>query len=373
MKDGAPWRLQPRCDFSAPLLGVGKVILQGTPLERTSACIAPAIPGPAAVPGPRLISVVSGCYNEEENVRECYEQVKRVFATLPQYRYEHVFIDNASRDGTVAILREIAAQDKNVRVIVNARNFGHIRSPHHAFLQARGDAVISLVSDLQDPPELIRDFLKKWEEGFLVVIAVKSNSDESPLFFLIRRAYYEVVSRLAEIELNKNATGFGLYDRRFINILAEMEDPYPYFRGLVSEIGFPTAKIPYHQPARRRGITSNNFYRLYDMAMLGITNHSKVPLRLATMLGFLVSFLSSLVALGYLVFKLLYWNQFSLGLAPIIIGLFFFGSVQLFFIGILGEYIGAIYTQVQRRPYVVERERINFDTGSDQASQAGHR
>jgi len=328
-------------------------------LEKPSACIAPAVADlrPASE---KLISVVSGCYNEEENVRECYEQVKKVFADLGTYRYEHIFIDNASKDKTVAILREIAAKDKNVKVIVNARNFGHIRSPHHAMIQARGDAVISLVSDLQDPPELIKVFLKKWEEGFRVVIAVKADSDESPLFFAIRKLYYELVSRLAEIDLTKNFTGFGLYDRRFIDILAEIDDPYPYFRGLVSEIGFPLAKIPYHQPVRKRGITSNNFYRLYDMAMLGITNHSKVPLRLATMIGFLVSFLSLGVAIGYFVMKLLYWNSFSLGLAPLEIGLFFFGSVQLFFIGILGEYIGSIYTQVQKRPHVVELERINF-------------
>jgi len=330
-------------------------------LERPSACLAPSSL-PARPAGDKLISVVSGCYNEEENVRECYEQVKKVFQEIGRYRYEHIFIDNASKDGTVGILREIAAKDKNVKVILNARNFGHIRSPHHAMVHARGDAVISVVSDLQDPPELIKEFIRKWEEGFLIVIAIKADSEESPLFFAIRKLYYEIVSRLAEIELNKNATGFGLYDRRFIDILAEIDDPYPYFRGLVSEIGFPLAKIPYHQPVRKRGITSNNFYRLYDMAMLGITNHSKVPLRLATMLGFAVSFLSLCVALGYLVFKLLYWDSFSLGLAPLEIGLFFFGSVQLFFIGILGEYIGAIHTQVQKRPHVVELERINFET-----------
>jgi glycosyltransferase involved in cell wall biosynthesis len=328
-------------------------------LEHPSACIAPAA-ADLRPPSEKLISVVSGCYNEEENVRECYEQVKKVFADLGTYRYEHIFIDNASKDKTVAILREIAAKDKNVKVIVNARNFGHIRSPHPAMIQARGDAVISIVSDLQDPPELIKVFLKKWEEGFRVVIAVKADSEESPLFFAIRKLYYELVSRLAEIDLTKNFTGFGLYDRRFIDILAEIDDPYPYFRGLVSEIGFPLAKIPYHQPVRKRGITSNNFYRLYDMAMLGITNHSKVPLRLATMIGFLVSFLSLGVAIGYFVMKILYWNSFSLGLAPLEIGLFFFGSVQLFFIGILGEYIGSIYTQVQKRPHVVELERINF-------------
>ena len=332
-------------------------------MERPSACIAPASipPRPA---GEKLISVLSACYNEEGNVHECYEQVKKVFAEIGTYRYEHIFIDNASKDGTVAILREIAAKDKNVQVILNARNFGHIRSPYHGMLNSRGDAYVYIASDLQDPPEMIKEFIKKWEEGFLVVMAFKTNSEESPLFFAIRKAYYEIVSRLAEIELVKNATGFGLYDRRLVDILAEIDDPYPYFRGLVSEIGFPIAKIPYHQPARKRGITSNNFYRLYDIAMLGITNHSKVPLRLATMLGFVVSFFSLCVALAYLVMKLLYWNSFYLGLAPLEIGLFFFGSVQLFFIGILGEYIGAIYTQVQKRPLVVELERINFDTES---------
>jgi len=329
-------------------------------LERLSACIA-STSTPSRPAGEKLLSVVSGCYNEVDNVRECYERVKKAVEEIGRYRYEHIFIDNASKDGTLAVLREIAAKDKNVKIIVNARNFGHIRSPLHAIFQARGDAIISVVSDLQDPPELIKEFVKKWEEGFLVVMAVKENSEESPLFFAIRKAYYELVSRLAEIELVKNATGFGLYDRRFVDILAEIDDPYPYFRGLVSEIGFPLATIPYHQPVRTRGITSNNFYRLYDMAMLGITNHSKVPLRLATMLGFAVSFLSLLVAFAYFVWKLLYWDSFTLGLAPLEIGLFFFGSVQLFFIGILGEYIGSIHTQVHKRPLVVELERINFE------------
>jgi glycosyltransferase involved in cell wall biosynthesis len=328
--------------------------------QPSSACIAPP-PHPAEPAKEKLISVVSGCYNEEENIRECYEQVKKVFREIGRYRYEHIFIDNASRDRTVAILREIAAQDKNVKVIVNARNFGHIRSGYHAMLQAKGDAVISLVSDLQDPPELIKEFVAKWEEGYQMVIAVKQESEESIVFFTIRRAYYELVARLAEIELNKNATGFGLYDRRFIDVLKEIDDPYPYFRGLVSEVGLPSVKVPYIQPVRKRGITSNNFYRLYDMAMLGITNHTKVPLRLATMLGFAISIFSICVAVIYVVLKLIFWQQFSLGLAPLVVGLFFFGSVQLFFIGMLGEYIGAIHTQVLKRPHVVELERINFE------------
>jgi glycosyltransferase involved in cell wall biosynthesis len=333
-------------------------------MNAPSACLAPANV-PAVPPERKLISVMSACYNEEGNVRECYEQVKRVFGEIGRYRYEHIFIDNASRDGTAAILRQLAAEDKNVKVIFNARNFGHVRSPYHALLQARGDAVISLVSDLQDPPDLIKEFVAKWEEGYQMVIAVKEESEESFLLFNIRRAYYELVARLSETELNKNATGFGLYDRRFIDILRELDDPYPYFRGLVSEIGLRSIKIPYVQPARKRGVTSNNFYRLYDMAMLGITNHTKVPLRLATMLGFAVSICSFLVAIIYIVMKLIYWQQFSLGLAPLVAGLFFFGSVQLFFIGILGEYIGAIHTQVLRRPHVVELERLNFDLPPD--------
>ncbi len=329
-------------------------------MSKPSACVAPASL-PAEAPGRKLISVMSACYNEEGNVRECHAQVKRVMGEIGRYRYEHIFIDNASRDGTPAILRQLAAEDRNVKVIFNARNFGHIRSPYHALLQARGDAVISLVSDLQDPPDLIKEFVAKWEEGYQMVIAVKQESEESFLLFNIRRAYYELVARLSETELNKNATGFGLYDRRFIEILKELGDPYPYFRGLVSEIGLRSIKIPYVQPARKSGVTSNNFYRLYDMAMLGITNHTKVPLRLATMLGFAVSLCSFVIAIVYVVMKLVFWQQFSLGLAPLVAGLFFFGSVQLFFIGILGEYIGAIHTQVLRRPHVVELERLNFD------------
>jgi glycosyltransferase involved in cell wall biosynthesis len=337
-------------------------------LKLNSATLATA-PADVAAPDPimpdapkatKLISVVSGCYNEEDNVRECYERVKQVFAEIGRYRYEHIFIDNASKDKTRVILREIAKADPNVKVIFNARNFGHIRSGYHAMLQAKGDAVISLVSDLQDPPEVIKQLVEKWEEGYRVVVAIKENSEESPLFFAVRRAYYSLVARLAEIELNKNATGFGLYDRRFMDVLNELDDPYPYFRGLVSEIGFPSAKVPYVQPVRKRGLTSNNFYSLYDMAMLGITNHSKVPLRIATMIGFALSGLSLLVALVYVALKLAFWNQFELGLAPLVVGMFFFGSVQLFFIGILGEYIGAIHTQVLKRPHVVELERINF-------------
>lgn len=308
----------------------------------------------------QLISVVTPCFNEEDNVMEIYGQVKRVFDSLPAYSYEHIFIDNSSTDRTVESLKEIAAKDKNVKIIINTRNFGHIRSGYYGILQAYGDAVISIVADLQDPPEMIKEFIKHWEQGYKVVVGVKTASHESRLMFAIRKAYYNLAKNLAEVDLIKNFTGFGLYDRKVIEILRQIDDPYPYFRGLISDIGFEIKKIEYIQPSRKRGITKNNFYTLYDMAMLGITNHSKVPLRLATMAGFVIGFLSLIVALVYLVLKLIFWNQFQAGAAPIVIGLFFFASVQLFFIGIVGEYVGSIQTQVMKRPLVIEKERINF-------------
>jgi polyisoprenyl-phosphate glycosyltransferase len=309
----------------------------------------------------KLISVSMSAYNEEGNVEEIYRQIVAEFEKLPQYDFEILFLDNASKDHTADRLRELAARDKRVKVILNARNFGHIRSPMHGILQARGDAVISMVSDLQEPPALIPQFLAKWEEGYRVVLGIKEQTEESALMAFVRGFYYELVCKLADTELNRNSTGFGLFDRRTVEILRELDDPYPYFRGQISEIGFPSAKILFKKPARKRGITSNNFYTLYDMAMLGITSHSKVPLRLATMIGFVMSFISFLISMGYLVAKLTFWNTFSLGLAPLIIGMFFFSSVQLFFIGILGEYMGAIHTHIMKRPLVVERERINFD------------
>jgi glycosyltransferase involved in cell wall biosynthesis len=308
----------------------------------------------------KKISILTPCYNEEENVENLYSAVKEVFARLPQYTYEHLFIDNASRDRTVEILKSIAANDKNVKVIVNTRNFGQIRSPYHALLQTSGDATIGLVADFQDPPPMIVDFLRKWEEGYKIVVGVKKQSEESPLMFGIRKLYYNIIGRLSEVEQIKNFTGFGLYDRKVIEILRSIDDPYPYFRGLIADIGYPIAQIEYVQPMRKKGITKNNFYTLYDLAMLGITNHSKVPLRLATMLGFLVSFMSIIFAAGYFIYKLIYWKSFSVGIAPLVTGLFFFSAVQLFFIGIIGEYVGAIHTQILNRPMVIEKERINF-------------
>jgi glycosyltransferase involved in cell wall biosynthesis len=308
-----------------------------------------------------FISIVTGCYNEEENVEELYEQVRDAIATLPGYTYEHIFIDNASTDGTVKRLRALAAKDRNVKIIINTRNFGHIRSPYYALLQAKGEAVVGMASDLQDPPSLIPQLVKKWEEGYKVVMAVKPDTDESFLMAGFRRLYYDVLGRIANIKLVKNFTGFGLYDRDVIKALRKVDDPYPYFRGLVADLGFEAASIPFHQPKRRRGITKNNFLTLFDLGMLGLTNYSKAPLRLATMLGFFMSATCFLVALGYLIMKLLFWYRFQFGQAPLLIGIFFLGSIQLLFIGLIGEYVGAIYTQVQKRPLVIEKERINFD------------
>jgi len=308
----------------------------------------------------KLISIVTPCYNEAENVEDVYLQVKDVFKKMRKYKYEHLFIDNASTDSTVEKLRALAQADKNVKVIVNARNFGHLRSPYYALLQTAGDAAVLLVADLQDPPAMIADMVRKWEEGYKIVVAVKKESGESRIMFFIRKIYYNLISKLSETELIRNFTGFGLYDKRVIEILRTINDPYPYFRGLICDIGFERATLEYVQPARKRGSTKISFYMLYDLAMLGITTHSKVPLRLATMIGFLFAALSLLVALAYLVYKLVFWREFSLGIAPLVIGFFFFSSLQLFFIGIIGEYIGSIHTQVMKRPVVVEKDRINF-------------
>ncbi len=307
-----------------------------------------------------FISVVTPCYNEEANVSEVYRQVKQVIDSLSGYTYEHIFIDNASRDKTVVILKDIAARDRNVKVIVNQRNFGHIRSPHHALMQTTGAAAIVIAGDLQDPPAMIREFVTKWQEGYKVVLGVKTEAEESAAMFAVRKVYYWISGKLAEVPLITNYTGFGLYDRAVIDQVRKLDDVQPYFRGMIVDLGFDYFAIPYKQPLRRRGVTSQNFYSLYDVAMLGITNHSKVPLRVATISGFVLSGVSLFLAFGYFVAKLVFWRQFTLGMAPILIGMFFFSSVQLFFIGVLGEYIAGIHTQVLKRPLVVEKERVNF-------------
>jgi glycosyltransferase involved in cell wall biosynthesis len=309
----------------------------------------------------KTISIVSPCYNEEGNVEELYERTRAVMLRLGRYPYEHIFIDNASRDGTTAVLRRIAARDRNVKIIRNTRNFGHLRSPIHGMFQARGDAVVVLLSDLQDPPELIETMVREWEKGTPIVIGVKGTSEESAWIFWLRKRYYELVRRLAEIETFDNFFGFGLYDRRVIEIVKSFGDPYPYFRGIIAEIGLPHKELTYDQARRKRGITKNNLYTNYDNAMLGITSLSKVPLRLATFAGLAGSGLSLFAGFFYLAYKLIFWTNFSVGMAPAVIGMFLFGSIQLFFIGIVGEYIGAIHTFVQNRPLVVEGDRVNFE------------
>lgn len=311
----------------------------------------------------KKISIVSSCYNEVDNIKDLYRKVnEQIQLYKNKYDFEFIMIDNCSTDATQDILKELAKEDKNFKVIINSRNFGHIRSPFYGIVQGTGGAVIYLASDLQDPPELIGNFITKWEEGFKIVVGVKDSSQESKFMFFIRKIFYEFIKRISddETQLIKNYTGFGLYDKKIIEIIKNLDDPYPYLRGLICEVGFEKALIEFHQPTRKKGITKNNFYTLYDNAMIGIVKHSKVPLRIMTFMGFILGFISLLVSIGYLVAKLMFWNKFDFGIAPLIISLFFFSSVQLFFMGVLGEYVGAIHTRVNKKPLVIEKERINF-------------
>lgn len=310
----------------------------------------------------KRISIVSGCFNEEGNLQEFYDRIIKTMSGFPQYSYEIIIADNCSTDSSRDILRRIASADKSFKVIFNANNFGPIRSGYNAFLQASGDAVVLMSSDLQDPPEVITELLRKWDAGNQVVVAVKSQSKEYPPTFFIRRFYYWLLSLFSDTDhIIQDFTGFGLYDRKFMNALKQYRDPIPYFRGFVSEIGFRRAEIEFVQPQRKHGRSKHSFFTLYDYAMSGFVNHSKLPLRLATFSGFSLAGISLLIALMYFVYKLLFWQTFSLGLAPLVIGMFFFSAVQLIFIGIIGEYVGAILTQVKNHPLVIEDEKLNFE------------
>ncbi|MBP0133171.1 MAG: glycosyltransferase [Nitrosospira sp.] len=308
-----------------------------------------------------LLSIVTPCYNEEENVDELYTQVKAAIAGQTKYEFELIFIDNHSQDGTVAKLKKLAEKDPMVKIIVNTRNFGHIRSPYYGILQSSGAATIYLASDLQDPPKLIPEFIRYWEEGYKLVMAIKPVSKGIAWVHALRKAYYRFLDGISDITLVADATGFGLYDREVLDHLRQIDDPYPFLRGLICELGYEIKTIPFAQPRRLRGISKNNLYTLYDIAMLGIVSHSKVPIRIAAFAGFALGMLSVIAAIVFLILKLLYWDSFPMGIAPVVIGMFFMFGILMLFIGILGEYIGAIHTHIQRRPVVVEKERINFD------------
>lgn len=308
-----------------------------------------------------LLSIVTPCFNEEANVDELYRRVKASVAAVDKYDFEFIFIDNHSEDRTVEKIKALAAIDPAVKLIVNTRNFGHIRSPYYAILQSRGLATIYLASDLQDPPEMIPEFISHWEDGYKLVMAIKPNSEGPALVHYMRKSYYRLLDGISDISVVNDSTGFGLYDKEVLNQLRQLNEPYPFLRGLICELGYEIKTIPFVQPRRLRGITKNNLYSLYDIAMLGIVSHSKLPIRISAFLGFLLGIVSLIVAIVFTVLKLIYWDSFPLGIAPVVIGLFFLLGIQLMFIGILGEYVASIHTYLQKRPLVVEKERINFD------------
>ena len=314
----------------------------------------------------KTISIMTPCYNEQAGIADCHREIKTLFETqLTSYDYEHVFIDNCSTDGTVSVLKAIAANDSRVKIIVNSSNFGAARSSYHGLLATRGDAVIPVLADLQTPPSLIPELLAKWNQGYTMVLAIRRAGTDGWFMRQCRKTFYHLMTRFSGVQQIPNFIGFGLYDQTVIQVLRELREPDPYFRGMVVEIGFEKAFVEYMQPARRHGKSSYTFLSLLDYAVLGLTSYSKIPLRIMTIVGVALSALSMLIALAYLVIKLVRWQSFELGLAPLLIGTFFFASVQLLFIGLLGEYVGAIYAQVKGRPLVIEKERINFDAAQD--------
>lgn len=309
----------------------------------------------------KKISIMIPCYNEEENIVPMSEEITKLFETeLKAYDYELLFIDNDSNDNTRPLLREICKKNPKVKAIFNAKNFGQFNSPFHGLLQTTGDCTISMVCDFQDPIELIPKYIKEWENGYKIVIGIKTSSKENPIMYRLRGLYYKIIKKFSDVEQIEHFTGSGLYDKDFINVLRELKDPTPFLRGIVAELGYKRKEIPYEQPQRRAGKTHNNFMRLYDAAMLSITSYTKIGLRLCTFFGMLVGCISALIGVVYLILKLIFWDTFTAGMAPLLIGIFFLGAIQLFFLGFLGEYILSINQRVMNRPLVVEEERINF-------------
>ena len=310
----------------------------------------------------KKISIVVPCFNEEENVGPMSQAITELFKNeLKDYDYELIFIDNDSQDKTRGLLRAICGNNDRIKAIFNAKNFGQFKSPYYGLLQATGDCAVLVACDFQDPVELIPTFVKEWENGYKIVSGIKTSSKESKIMYWLRSLYYKMIKKLSDVEQIEHFTGFGLYDRKFLEVLKTLDDPTPFLRGIVAELGFKRKDIEYQQPQRRAGKTSNNFYRLYDGAMLSITSYTKVGLRLATLFGFVCSVISVIIAIVYLVMKLMYWDRFTAGMAPMLIGVFLLGSIQMFFIGLLGEYILTINSRVMKRPLVVEEERINFE------------
>ncbi len=318
----------------------------------------------------KKISILIPCYNEEENVGPISEAViDTMTRDLPEYDYEVVFIDNNSTDGTRPIIRKLCAENPKIKAIFNAKNFGQFNSPYYGMLQVSGDCVIEMVADFQDPVELIPQYVHAWEEGYRIVIGIKTSSKENPVMYALRSLYYKIIQKFSDVEQIEHFTGSGLYDRSFIEVLRNLDDPTPFLRGIVAELGFKRKEIPYAQPKRRAGKTKNNFYKLYDAAMLSITSYTKTGLRIATFIGAISCVVSLIVALVYLIMKLIWWDRFPAGMAPLLLGMLFLGSVQIFFIGMVGEYVLSINQRVMKRPLVIEEERINFEFGPDQVGQ----
>lgn len=318
----------------------------------------------------KKISILVACYNEEENVKPLAEAIVQCMDTeLPHYHYELIFIDNHSTDNTRKYLRELCEKNKNIKAIFNAANFGQMRSPVYGLKQTTGDCTIKMCADFQDPVEMIPVFVKEWEKGNKIVIGIKNRSKENPIIYAIRGIYYKMFRKLSNVDHISQFTGFGLYDKSFINILKEIDDPIPYFRGIVAEYGQERKEILYTQPKRARGKSSNNFLSLYDIGITGLTTYSKALMRLATLVGLICALISFALALFYFVYKLTHWSTFSAGMAPLVVGLFLLSGIQLIFIGVLGEYILTINSRVMGRPLVVEEERINFENDETESTE----
>lgn len=309
----------------------------------------------------KKISIVVPCYNEEENIEPISKAIiSEIENNLKEYDYELIFIDNCSKDKTRSIIEKLCKENKKIKAIFNARNFGQFNSPYYGMTQAYGDCVILICADFQDPVDMITKFIHEWENGYKIVIGIKNKSKENKLMYFLRSCYYKLIKKISSVEQIEHFTGFGLYDKDFINVLRNLEDSTPFLRGIVAELGYERKEIPYEQPKRRAGKTHNNFYTLYDAAMLSFTSYTKIGLRIATFIGAFVAGISFIIGLIYLILKLVFWNQFAAGMAPILIGMFFLGALQIFLIGFLGEYILAINARVMKRPLVVEEKRINF-------------